>query len=86
MKPDLTLSLDNLQSAYDEIRVIIDDWNDGDDSNDWPSWADHLYYMVEGAATDIQRVKDHIESFASDEEQGHATYDMTGVNETELDE
>ena len=88
MKPDLTLTLDDLQSAYDAIRVIVDDWNEDDEMNDWPEWADSLYYMVEGAATDVQRVKEHIESFADDEEWGHATYDMIGVHETaeDLDE
>ncbi len=87
MKPDLTLSLDDLQAAYDAIRTIVDDWNDGDDWYDWPKWADGLYYLVESASNDIKRVKDSIEEFADDEEQGHATYDMIGVHESEdLDE
>lgn len=85
MKPDLTLALDDLQSAYDAIRVIVDDWNEDDDMNDWPAWADSLYYMVETASEDISRVVGSIESFADDEDQGHATYDMIGVHDADED-
>ena len=80
MTPDLTPYVDRITEPEMMLDDVIKEM-EALGPDEWPTWADEIYGMLDEASTQMMRARQTIENYKTDEEQGHATYDEDGKHE-----